>query len=667
MASESGEAARTGDGLTPIDLAAEPDFRLGDLLVRPSIRAVVAGGEEVRIEPRVMQVLAALAQAGGETVSRDVLVCRCWNNVTVGDDAINRAIARLRRLSAETGGAFRIETIPRVGFRLTAAPSPPAAPPSAAPPSERIEPPRAPLGRRAAYAALALTVVAATVAGIALFGGAAAFLRPAERIAVLEFAGGGETASDDFPLRIAARIRQTIGVNNLPTLARPDQQRFRGPDMPNAARDNGVGYVLDGDARLESGTMVVHAELLDARNNLSLWSREFRRSEAERDSMLDQIATHVAYVLRCALVSRRARAGLQDPQTLAVFLKACDQINLYDGGRDETLESARAVTERAPDFSPGWSMYAMAAAAASRYASPERQKELRTQARAAVARARALDRRNPETYLAEAELLPSMGAWLEKEALIAAALKLAPHDGAAHAMLGDVYLETGRMKEALAAYQRAVGADPLSPMNQTNLVPVLAALGRQEEAAAMCERLYRIWPTSPRVWMHRLHNAAFPGKVEDAARVLAGVDAAPFRMEADRVDAFRQYLAAKVSGDPEQRRYAALHYRELALAGRFDMAPAVAALAEAGELDAAFELAGPYLADPAASSWLLFSPPAKSMRRDPRLMTLAGGIGLTDYWARSGRWPDFCAAADLPYDCESEAAGRTVRKFSQAR
>ena len=104
---------------TPVNLAWEPDFALGDLRVSPSTREVGRDGWTDGLEPRVMQVLVALHQARGAVVSRDMLIARCWDGRIVGDDAINRAIGRLRRLSrADRGASFMIETIPRVGYRL---------------------------------------------------------------------------------------------------------------------------------------------------------------------------------------------------------------------------------------------------------------------------------------------------------------------------------------------------------------------------------------------------------------------------------------------------------------------------------------------------------------------------------------------------------------------
>ena len=115
----AGEPFRTPRVLPPIGLAWEPDFTLGSLHVSPSAREVTRAGWTEGLEPRVMQVLVLLHQAQGAVVPRDMLIARCWGGRMVGDDAINRAIGRLRRLArADRGASFVIETIARVGYRL---------------------------------------------------------------------------------------------------------------------------------------------------------------------------------------------------------------------------------------------------------------------------------------------------------------------------------------------------------------------------------------------------------------------------------------------------------------------------------------------------------------------------------------------------------------------
>ena len=155
-----------------IDLAREGGFTLGPLRVSPSTREVQAVGRGEVIEPRVMQALVCLSRSEGQVVSRDELIRRCWGGRIVGDDAINRCIAKVRHI-ADLGDPppFIIETIPRVGYRLRRnLPETPvlSLAPAAPPPSEPVPSlagaPR--LARRAWLWGLAIACVA--VAALAI-------------------------------------------------------------------------------------------------------------------------------------------------------------------------------------------------------------------------------------------------------------------------------------------------------------------------------------------------------------------------------------------------------------------------------------------------------------------------------------------------------------------
>jgi DNA-binding winged helix-turn-helix (wHTH) protein/tetratricopeptide (TPR) repeat protein len=103
----------------PIVLAHSPPFRLGEAEVRPAMREIVGPGGAEIVEPRVMQVLVALAGAAGEILSRDDLIQACWEGRIVSENAIDRVISKLRRLAETVAGrSFRIETITKVGYRL---------------------------------------------------------------------------------------------------------------------------------------------------------------------------------------------------------------------------------------------------------------------------------------------------------------------------------------------------------------------------------------------------------------------------------------------------------------------------------------------------------------------------------------------------------------------
>jgi DNA-binding winged helix-turn-helix (wHTH) protein len=102
----------------PLRLIERGEVRIGNAWIDPAARTIAGPVSRIAVEPRIMQVLLALADAEGRVVTRDELIDACWNGQIVGDDAINRAISGARKAARETGADFQIETISKAGYRL---------------------------------------------------------------------------------------------------------------------------------------------------------------------------------------------------------------------------------------------------------------------------------------------------------------------------------------------------------------------------------------------------------------------------------------------------------------------------------------------------------------------------------------------------------------------
>lgn len=101
------------------DRTLRPDFQLGPMRVSPARRLVEGPAGEVHVEPLIMQVLLVLLDARGTVVTRNELFDQVWGSGAVGDDSLNRAIAKVRRIGAKAApGLFDIETVSRTGYRL---------------------------------------------------------------------------------------------------------------------------------------------------------------------------------------------------------------------------------------------------------------------------------------------------------------------------------------------------------------------------------------------------------------------------------------------------------------------------------------------------------------------------------------------------------------------
>ena len=78
-------------------------------------------GATVPLSPRLVQVLACLADARGALVTRELLLERCWPDVIVADNTLTRAIADIRIALGDSPGApTYIQTLARRGYRFVA-------------------------------------------------------------------------------------------------------------------------------------------------------------------------------------------------------------------------------------------------------------------------------------------------------------------------------------------------------------------------------------------------------------------------------------------------------------------------------------------------------------------------------------------------------------------
>jgi TolB-like protein/DNA-binding winged helix-turn-helix (wHTH) protein/tetratricopeptide (TPR) repeat protein len=259
-----------------MQLAHQAAFTIGPLEVRPSTCEVIAAERREVLQPRVMQVLVTLARARGAVVSRDDLIATCWGGRVVGEDAITLVMMKLRKLAARSGGAFAVETVPRVGYRLT------------------------------------WEGVPGDLASAA--GGGQA--RP--RVAVLEFAHPpGDDEQGWFAEALADEL--TTGLSKSPLLAVTPRQALLHSDVAGkragAICDRlGVDYVLDGKVRSLGGTVRVSVDLIQGSDGTSAWSARYDRPISDLFSMMNEITTAIIGTVEPALLEREEMRAMRTPE-----------------------------------------------------------------------------------------------------------------------------------------------------------------------------------------------------------------------------------------------------------------------------------------------------------------------------------------------------------------
>ncbi|HET7817091.1 MAG TPA: winged helix-turn-helix domain-containing protein [Sphingomicrobium sp.] len=432
-----------------IDLSEEPDFDLGGMGVLPSERAVVLNGERRELQPRVMQVLVALAKARPQVVSRDRLVELCWDGRVVGDDALNRCILALRHLAQDfTPQPYSIETVPRVGHRLVANGE-----------ADRVEP-RAAKPAQWGLAVLAAVLLAVLAAGVFLWQQRGAAPGPAS-IAVLPFRNLG--SGDPY-------FAEGIGEEILGQLAREPHFRVAGsssssqfgktPDVREVARRLDVDYILEGSVRRQGGRVRVSANLVSGRDGTQMWSDSYDGRLDDIFAIQREIGAAIASALRRRLVRAPPLAGplVTRGEVYNLYLTARGLLRTRDRRVGPTAAGLlRDALNMDPGYAPAWASLAEATQFSGALSDNERY--------ARAMHARAYARR---------------------------AIQLAPDLAQAHRAYGQLFGYGSR--ESLAHLRRAAELDPKDPENLIALGEALGANGEFEQQLAMCRQAHELDP-----------------------------------------------------------------------------------------------------------------------------------------------------------------------------
>ena len=422
------------DRAPPIDLTREPDFALGTAQVRPSTGEINVGGGRIRLQPRVMQVLVALARAEGDVVSRDELVASCWGGLAIGEDAINRCIQRLRRLAeTEAPGAFAIETLPRIGYRLSSA--------------ERAR--------------------------------SAVRLPDKPSIGVMPFANlSGDPEQDYFADGMVEEITAALSrFKSIFVVGSGSTLSFRGKTAPapEIGRQLGVRYLLGGSVRKAGGRVRVSLQLTDAEDGVAIWTQRFDDTLEDVFALQDKVALAVAGAIDPTVQQAEIRRLLPRPTdnlgSYDLYLRAMP--GYRSGAKTSILQSLdlldRAITLD-PTFGPALALAAHCHRMTFIFGWTADPEEHRRQGLALADRALKAAADDPEVLATVANVLAFLGH--EPEVAVALsdrAIELNPGSSRVWFMSGPLRLRFGDPERAVAHLETALRLDPIGPFRRVQI------------------------------------------------------------------------------------------------------------------------------------------------------------------------------------------------------
>jgi TolB-like protein/DNA-binding winged helix-turn-helix (wHTH) protein/Tfp pilus assembly protein PilF len=648
-------------------------FRVGRIRVYPDRNVFTGESGEVRVEPRVMDLICALASSPSGMMSRDELIDRFWPSEFGADEGLTRAVSRLRRALREAGGGDNdIETIPKRGYRLVADVSRLS--------ETDIGPGHSP-ARPARHQALIL-VATALAALVALGFATHKLLVPGpigadnqEQIvlAILPFDSQSATATDSYiAAALADEIQFSLAKNNsVSVIAGGSAFRFRNQkqDLKAISEALNATHIVDGALRRIEGNVRVGVNLIEARSEQIVWSTIVEHADEDIYAIRDEVAMAILSELGRGIASAceggAGKSHVPDHEAYETYLQGRA---LYREGSSANLERAIDYLESAtridPLFVDAWATLAMAELNKVQYDFLDPLEPVPAARRAAL---RALEL---SPCSVDARLAIAIADWRERSKPVADSvaefkgiLADAPNNSTVLARMGMLYHEVGQLNDAVRMFADAYRLDPLSANTVSFYVWMLHMASQRDEAQALVAANKERWP-----WTQNMYEVQeFPRLLAEGQYDAARVWIREFtRREGARPTLIYQsrslltdFVEAAESGNESQSREVLARMRATAAENRLTYNFVFELFAVAGFHDDAMQLARERIA--ADDFWFrgtLFRPSLREFRSDPAVLELFEMNGLLAYWQTSDDWPDFCQDPGLPYDCRSIGGDR---------
>lgn len=263
--------------------------RFGSFRYDPEQRLLFRGGETVQLMPKAIDTLHVLIERRGRIVEKAELMKLVWPDTVVEDVGLARNVSLLRKALGDEGAEpSYIETIPRRGYRFTAAESTPSSP--------------APTHRPRWLSAVWLAAIMA-LAGLIYwqFYVPSRFLRRGTGIAALAVVPFEQLTGAKDRSGFAQGITESLvtGISKLdgvqvisPSTVRRHQ--WVSISMGLMGRLLGLDVLVEGSVHQTGDRLRINARLVDVHTGKVIWSESYDRSAANLGEVESQVAAEVA-------------------------------------------------------------------------------------------------------------------------------------------------------------------------------------------------------------------------------------------------------------------------------------------------------------------------------------------------------------------------------------
>ena len=488
-------------------------FRIADWEIEPATGHIHRGEEDIKLEPRVMDLLICLASRPGEVFSREELETIVWTGMVVGYDALTSAMIKLRKaFNDDPHHPQIIETISKQGYRLIA----PVGEVLKAPPATREPIPRDDLPQRTKFHIPKLTWIAAIVIAGILAGGLGYWLTVQYRTSSTDTVAIGEEQSDKPAIAVLPftnmsddpeqeyfvdgitedLITEFSRLSNLTVIAWTTSSSYKGKMIQpqNIGNDLGVDYILNGSVRKSGDRLRITAQLVETRSSKQFWAERYDRKLIQVFELQDEVTNKIVNALSVRITTaEKEKLGRADTNNIAAYDSLLRGLKYFKQRTREGNELAREAYRHAIELDPTYARPYGALAVSLSHAYRRGYIELSAEeaysrALELAQKAVALDQSSPQVYWALGYVYLFQKQYEEAAAATKQAVTLAPNYADGYGLLAFINNWQGNAEDAIRYIRKAMVLNPHYPFDYPwNLGLANYTLGQYTEAVEALE------------------------------------------------------------------------------------------------------------------------------------------------------------------------------------
>lgn len=434
-----------------------PGYEFGPYRLNVTGRSLECRGEMVALPPKAVEVLAELVKRPGEVVGKRELMEAVWPETFVEEANLNQMIFLLRRALEANRESEYITTVPRRGYRFSAA-------------------------------------VRAVKVPCRI-----------DSLAVLPFANlSGNSSQDYFADGITeALIAELSKIGSLRVVSRTSVMCYKGKPEPvgQIARALRVQAIVEGSVVKSGDRLRITVQLIHVGSDQHLWTGVYDGTISDLLEVQSKVAFDVATGIRAELnrtekgpltVSRKISP---EAHSLYLYLKGRNFARiLTEEGQRKAIQHFQRSVQAGPEYAPAYAGLAECLIELAYFFGMDPKKAF-AEAKPAALKAVALDEEFAEGHAALGLLrLLDEWDWEAADAETQRAIELAPGNPYVYWKRGVFLRYAGRCDDSIAVHLHAESLDPFSIVAVQEVGFALYYARRFDEAAAQIQKAIELEP-----------------------------------------------------------------------------------------------------------------------------------------------------------------------------